>query len=61
MRIIIKVERCFPGNRWRMTTPNGNRETLHAEKWTKRESSRALDLFENVYHYRRKDIHFEIK
>lgn len=27
----------------------------------KKESTRALDLFENVYHYRRKDIRLRIK
>jgi len=61
MRITIKVERCWPSNRWQMTTPDGQRETLYAEEWTRKESSWALDLFEKVYHYRRKDIRFDIR
>jgi len=60
-KIIIKVERVSPGDRWQMETPDGKREVLRAESWTRVQSSEALDLFENVYHYPRQAIRFDIR
>lgn len=59
--ILIKVERIWPGDRWQLQTPEGKREIIRAEKWTRAQSREALDLFENVYNYPRKKIRFDVR
>ncbi len=58
--MIIKVERCW-GGKFMMETPDGKREFIRAETWTRRESRQALDLYENVYHFQRSKIRLQIR
>ncbi len=53
----IKVEGVFNGHKtgYRMTCPKGNRETIYRDKWPAKE---ALDIWENVYGYKRQNIRF---
>lgn len=57
----IKVERCW-GNKFRLTTPTGEREFISHEEgdwWSRKYATEALNLFERVYGYKRQNIRFE--
>jgi hypothetical protein len=57
----IKVESCWSGGdkyAFRLTLPNGEREHIGGDKWTRFHASQALDLLESVYGLNRKNIRF---
>lgn len=57
----IKVERCL-GNKFRLTTPCGSRESIshdEGDTWSRKYATQALNLFERVYGYKRSSIRFE--
>lgn len=57
MRIQVQPE--FAGSlRFRLTTPDGKREYVRGEKWTRKLASEALDLYQYVYKFKRKNIRF---
>ena len=60
MKII--VERCM-GNTFRLTTPCGKREFIKHEEgdwWSRKHATQALNLFESVYGFKRRNIRFEL-
>lgn len=54
----IKVEGVHNGSDfgYRMTDPKGHRETIYRDTWPAKE---ALDIWEHVYGYKRKNIRFD--
>lgn len=57
----ITVERCT-GNKFRLTTPCGSREFISHDEgdwWDRSYATQALNLFENVYGFKRSSIRFE--
>lgn len=56
----IVVERCWGGKNiyFRLTMPNGEREFVRQETWTRKTATEALDLLEGVYGYCRQAIRF---
>jgi hypothetical protein len=59
--VTINVERCFAGSmRFMLTNRKGEREFIRGEEWTRKLASEALDLYEYVYHFKRKSIRFEV-
>lgn len=59
--MVVRVERCWGGGDkyyFRLTMPNGSRECISGEKWTRAVASEALDLLEGVYHLPRRNIRF---
>jgi hypothetical protein len=56
----VKIERCFAGGNFyfRLVLPNGQRERINEENWTRKVSSEALDLLESVYGFQRNKIKF---
>ncbi len=58
----IKVEACWNGHQtqFRLTNPKGERETITAFYWDRDAAKRALNLYENVYGYKRANIRFEV-
>ncbi len=55
----IKVERCWNGAKefYTLFLPNG-RERVYEDVWDKKTATLAIDLLENVYHLKRKNIKF---
>ncbi len=53
----IKVERTLSGLRF--TTPKGEREFINDSEWSRKTAIEALNLFEHVYHFNRKNIRFK--
>ena len=59
----IKVEACYGGNdhyTFRLTMPDGSRESIRGVKWTRKLASEALDIMVNVYGYNRRRIRFDV-
>jgi len=59
----IKVESCWSGGTdysFRLTMPDGKREHIKGFYWTRSTSSKALDMLESVYGYKRRNIRFDI-
>jgi hypothetical protein len=58
----IKVEAVWGGRSsgFRLTLPNGDREQVAGDKWTRRLASQALDILEHVYHLKRSTIRFYV-
>ena len=56
-RMKIKVEACSNGM-FRMMGPKGLKGT---EIWDRKTAKKALDLYEKVYHYKRRSIKFDIR
>lgn len=60
--MVVKVERCWAGGEkyyFLLTIPpNGSRERISGEKWTRETATEALDLLEKVYHFPRRNIRF---
>lgn len=55
----IKVEGvCGSKLGYRMTDPQGRRETVSGVLWTRTLAKKALDIWENVYGYKRRNIRF---
>jgi len=57
----IKVENCWSGNNnyyFRLTMPDGKRETIKSDSWDRITASRALDLLSSVYGFKRANIRF---
>ena len=62
--MIIHVEACWGGGErhyFRLTTPNGSRETIRGEVWNRKAASKALDLFENISRLKRSTIRFKVR
>ena len=58
----IKVEACWGGNDhyyFRLTLPDGSRESINAEKWTRATASLALDRIQRACGVPRKSVRFE--
>jgi hypothetical protein len=59
----VKVERCFNGNRdvytYRMTLPDGRRESIRGEQWSRSLASEAKDRLSSLYHVNRDAIRFD--
>ena len=59
----IKVEGCWNGGSkysFRLTMPDGSRESIMGEDWTRKLASRALDIAEHVYGFNRRKIRFRV-
>lgn len=56
----IRVDACWAGTRcyFRLTLPDGSRECLRGEYWSRALSSEALDKLEALYGLRRSAIRF---
>ena len=62
--MIIKVESCWGGNNhytFRLTTPDGSREYVRGDEWSRKLASEALDIFEKVYGLSRRKIRFDVR
>ena len=60
----IKVEACWGGNTcyyFRLTLPDGSREYLRGEYWSRALAREALNKLEALYGLRRSTIRFDIK
>jgi hypothetical protein len=40
--------------------PDGRRESIRGEAWTRRTASEALDIIEKVYHIERGAVRFDV-
>ena len=58
--ILIRVEATCNGG-FRLTTPDGCREYVRGYRWRIEQRKEALDLFEHVYQYPRKQIRFDVR
>lgn len=59
----ILVDRCSDGT-FRLTDPQGRRESISNElgdRWDRDFASQALDLYQHVYHYKRRGIRFCVR
>lgn len=58
--MIIKVEQCFNGHElyFRLTLPDGKRQSIMGDKWVRETSTIALDILERVYGLTRRNIRF---
>jgi hypothetical protein len=56
----VTVEHCFNGNRvyFRLTTPDGSRDRIETERWTRQTAAEARDLCAKVYGLERSLIRF---
>lgn len=56
----VRVEHCWGGNRsyFRLTLPNGERELLRGDTWTRKIASEALDIAERLYGANRNSVRF---
>lgn len=61
----VRVERCWTGHsdrfRFRITLPDGSVEIVadyECEGWTRKKATEALDLLENVYGIKRRNVRF---
>lgn len=57
----VKVEACWSGGKnyyFRLTLPDGSRESVPGESWTRKVASQALDLIESNYKVPRRKIRF---
>lgn len=62
--MIVKVEACWSGGNkytFRLTLPNGTRESVTGQTWTRALASEALDLLANVYGYNRRAVRFAVR
>ena len=60
-RKIIRVERCWNGGTrfsFRLTMPDGSRESVTGEEWTRKVAGEALNIAEHVYGYDRRNVRF---
>lgn len=60
----IKVESCWGGGErfsFRLTFPDGSRESISGDTWTRKTASQALDIAEHVYGYDRRNVRFEVR
>jgi hypothetical protein len=60
----IRVESCWNGGKslyFRLTLPDGSRETVGGERWTRSVASEALDLLEALYHLKRRSIRLDVR
>ena len=60
----IKVESCWNGgdrHYFRLTLPNGDRESITGYTWTRSTATEALDLLESLYGYIRRSIRFDVR
>lgn len=58
--MIIRVEHCI-GNKFRLCRRyNKDVEFILGDTWTRSLTSRALDLYEHVYGYCRRNIRFDV-
>lgn len=58
----IKVEACWGGNSryyFRLTLPDGSRECLRGEVWSRALAREALDMLVSLYGLRRSNIRFD--
>ena len=53
----IKVEKTLSG--LRLTTPKGEREFINDDEWSRKTAIEALNIFEHVYHFNRRNIRFK--
>lgn len=60
--MIVRVEMCWNGRnlRARLTLPDGSRESVPCEAWSRRCATKALDIIENVYGLKRRNIRFQL-
>ena len=62
---VIKVESTWSGHKdehgFRLTLPDGSRESVRGSEWNRRTATEALNLFERVYGIPRSTIRFEIR
>lgn len=59
--MIVKVEGEYCGHdrfRFRLTLPNGKRESVPGREWTRAVAADALTVLERVYGYSRRNIRF---
>jgi hypothetical protein len=56
-QVKIRVQRCW--GYFRLINPEGQRECITGEEWTRELAKRALDIYENCYHYSRRNIRFD--
>lgn len=57
----VRVERCWCGGEkftFRLTMPDGSREFVPGETWTRATAAEALNLLEHVYHVPRRTVRF---
>ena len=62
--MIVRVEATWDGSRdghgFRLTMPDGRRESVRGEAWDRKTASQALDLLEHVYHVKRGAVRFDV-
>ena len=60
-RVSVKVAQCWNGGNkysFRLTMPDGSRESIGGQDWTRKVARTALDLLQNVYGYERRKVRF---
>lgn len=60
--MIVKVEQCWGGKDlyFRLTLPDGSRESIQKDTWDRKAATEARNLLENVYHLKRQNIRFQV-
>ena len=58
----VRVEGATAGSRWyfRLTMPDGSRESVPGDVWNRKTASAALDLLESVYGFDRRRVRFDV-
>lgn len=57
----VKVESCWGANNkyyFQLTFKDGSREFVRGDQWTRKVASEALDIAENLYGLKRKNVKF---
>jgi hypothetical protein len=60
----VQVERCWGANNnyfFRLTFKNGEREYVRGDEWTRAVATEALNIAENLYGLKRKNVKFDRK
>jgi len=59
--VIVKVE-TVSGSKVRqmLTMPDGSREFIQSEDWTRKAAKEALELLEQVYGFKRSSVRFQV-
>jgi hypothetical protein len=61
-KMTVKVESTWGSHEgFRLTMPNGDRETLRGFRWTRKLATQALDLLEHVYGFQRSSVRFDVR